>query len=315
MYLALGDFSRGWREIPWMAAGSTPSHFLQPIWDGSPLAGQRIFIWGFPLIPKLGLGDAIFFSRFAAQVKARGGYVILGCQQKLTRLLRGCPGVDETTSEVPNKFDTHISVCALPYIFRTTEATIPPCHIVPATEDVTRWRCRLNQQGLRVGIIWAGNPDHPNDHNRSCRLANFAPLAQIPGVSWFLLQKGPATIQAIWPPQGMNPQTLGGDLYDLAETAAVIANMDLVISVDTAVCHIAGAMRTPVWTLLPYAADWRWQLDREDSPWYPTMRLFRQARPGDWGGGGFHRVASALTLRTHTLRERDTPGDTRTEKL
>ena len=189
--------------------------------------------------------------------------------------------------------DLQAPLLSLPGVFQTVEATIPgpgPYVIAPADRGAA-WQIRLDDicasvgaagAGLKVGLVWGGNPGHTNDHNRSCALAEFAPLAAVPGVTFFSLQKGPAAAQAADPPRGMTLIDLGPALADFADTAAVITHLDLVISVDTSVVHLAGALGTPVWTLLPFCPDWRWQLGREDSPWYPTMRLFRQARPREW---------------------------------
>ena len=144
-----------------------------------------------------------------------------------------------------------------------------------------------------VGIVWAGNPDHRNDRNRSFSLSRLGPLAQVAGITFHSLQKGDAARQASAPPTGMNLIDHSADLTDFAETAALIANLDLVIAADTAAAHLAGALGKPVWVLLPFVPDWRWLLDREDSPWYPTIRLFRQKRAGEWSEV-FERVAQAL---------------------
>ena len=146
---------------------------------------------------------------------------------------------------------------------------------------------------FKVGVAWAGKPEHKNDRNRSCPLSVFAPLAQVRGVTFYSLQKGEAARQVADPPEGVTLVDMTAEVTDFAETAALISNLDLVISVDTAVVHLAGAMGKPIWTLLPFVSDWRWLLNREDSPWYPTMRLFRQERLGDWLGV-FARVAEAL---------------------
>jgi hypothetical protein len=180
-------------------------------------------------------------------------------------------------------------------IFGTTPETIPAKvpYIRPDPQKETAWKDRLSLPGTNVGIVWAGRPEHQNDRNRSCRLEHFAGLAQIPGVRLIGLQKGPAASQADAASCRQWVLSLGGELKDFADTAAVISHLDLVISVDTAVVHLAGAMAKPVWVLLPFVPDWRWMLNREDSPWYPTMRLFRQRRPGDWPDV-FNRLEATL---------------------
>ena len=162
-------------------------------------------------------------------------------------------------------------------------------------EDAERWKQRLADGSgvLNVGLGWAGSPTHKNDRNRSMKLARLAPLARVPGVRFFSLQKGPAAAEAKTPPPGMELVDWSEELRDFADSAALVANLDLVISVDTAVVHLAGAMGKPVWTLLAFVPDWRWLLKREDSPWYPSMRLFRQGSLGDWDGV-VARVVEAL---------------------
>jgi ADP-heptose:LPS heptosyltransferase len=223
-------------------------------------------------------------------VKAQGGRVIIECPQSLYRLLENCNGIDEiiekssmnTLSVQP---DIHTHLLDLPGIFDTTLKSIPS-HIPYITPDpilVDQWTSRLNvNDDLKIGIVWAGNPDHTRDRDRSCSLADFAKLADIPGLSFYSLQKGHNSIASDNPHIEMKIVNLDNELTDFADTAAVIANLDLVISVDTAVAHLTGAIGKPVWTLLPFAPDWRWLLKRNDSPWYPTMRLFRQNQPGDW---------------------------------
>jgi ADP-heptose:LPS heptosyltransferase len=148
---------------------------------------------------------------------------------------------------------------------------------------VEHWRLRLGgRPGRKIGLAWAGRITHPNDRNRSMSLAQLAPLAAVKNVQWISLQKGPAEAEARTPPAGLEITDVSSELTDYSDTAALIANLDLVISVDTSVVHVAGAMGKPVWVLLPFIPDWRWLLDRPDSPWYPTMRLFRQRAVGDW---------------------------------
>jgi hypothetical protein len=168
-------------------------------------------------------------------------------------------------------------------------------YLYPDTDDAKNWQRRLadHSPAMKVGLAWAGNPKHPNDRNRSMTLANFAPLGRILGVRFFSLQKGAPADQAKAPPAGMELVDWTSDLKDFADTAALIANLDLVIAVDTSVVHLAGAMGKPVWTLLPLVPDWRWILGGEQNPWYPTMRLFRQPAWGDWDSVAA-RVADAL---------------------
>jgi hypothetical protein len=225
----------------------------------------------------------------------------------LIGLLRRFPGIDhlvEASAEKPAvQFDFHISLMDLPRVFGTTLETIPSnvpyLHAAPAKAE--RWRDRLAGTGFKVGIVWAGSPAHAKDHIRSCPLEYFAPLASIPGVRLYGLQKGPAAKQVGHLAGKVPVVDLAGQFEDFTDTAAAVANLDLIISVDTAVLHLAGAMAIPVWALLPFAPDWRWMLNRQDSPWYPTMRLFRQNKHADWRSI-LHAVAGRLKTHVQRLR-------------
>jgi Flp pilus assembly protein TadD len=281
--LLQGDFRAGWEEYEWR--WRQPKALLRtfhrpdvmtseiPLWDGAALKGRRILIHA-----EQGFGDTIQFIRFASLVKNRGGEVILECQPSLHRLLSTARGVGQTVvRDTPLPlFDVHAPLLSLPRILGTTldsiPADVPYLHANPALTAKFGELIAAAAGGRRtVGLVWAGNPANPNDRNRSLPFALAEELASLPGMAFFSLQKG---ARAFIP--------LDEHMTDFAETAAAIANLDLVISVDTAVAHLAGALGRPVWTLLPFAPDWRWLLGREDSPWYPTMRLFRQARRGDW---------------------------------
>ena len=190
---------------------------------------------------------------------------------------------------------------SLPLVFGTTLDTVPGAvpYLSANSSDVQRWNDRFSEtiQGLRVGLVWAGGGNHQKDRARSLRLADFAGLANVPGVTFFTLQRGDPAIQAASPPMGMRLIDWTEHLHDFADTAAMLSHLDLVITVDTSVGHLAGAMGKPVWTLLAFAPDWRWLLDREDSPWYPRTRLFRQKSPGDWADP-LARLAVELQKRT-----------------
>ena len=181
-------------------------------------------------------------------------------------------------------FDLHISLMDLPAVFGTTLDTIPAevPYVAADSQRAMYWQDRLDDASFKVGIVWAGSPKHGNDHNRSCRVELFAPLASIDGVNLYALQKGEAAKEVGRLSQATAIDDLSRDLNDFGDTAAAVENLDLVISVDTALAHLVGAMGKPIWTLLPFAPDWRWMLERTDSPWYPTMRLFRQEEWGDW---------------------------------
>jgi hypothetical protein len=258
-----------------------------------------------------GLGDTLQFIRYAPLVQQRGGEVVVECQETLLPLLATCPGIDQLVARgapLP-AFDTHAPLLSLPGILGTTLTTIP-ANIPYLTADPglrEQWRHELSSLGdaaplgdagrrpaFKVGIAWQGNPQYPNDRQRSIPLARFAPLAQLTGVRLFSVQKGPGSEQLV---RGANPFPvidLGSRFGNFADTAAALVNLDLVVAVDSAVAHCAGALGLPAWVLLPSPSEWRWLRHREDSPWYPTMRLFRQKEPGDWEEV-VDRLAGALT--------------------
>ena len=296
-YLLLGDFPRGWREHEWrlkIPAIVGGRQFSVPQWDGRNLDGQTIL-----LHPEQGFGDIIQFARFVPEVAARGGRVILECPPELFRLFRGFPYVAQLVQSggpLPH-FDVQCPLLSLAGVLNITAETIP-CRVPylrPDRELVQRWGERFDagDQRLRVGLAWAGRPNQVNNRNRSMGLPQFAPLASVESIAFFSLQKGDAAAQAAQPPTGLRFVDWTADLADFADTAAMIENLDLVLTVDTAVAHVAGAMGKRVWVLLPWIPDWRWMLERTDSPWYPSMRLFRQAKMGDWADV-LQRVAASL---------------------
>jgi tetratricopeptide (TPR) repeat protein len=299
LWLLRGDFARGWPEYEWRwtQPGFTPRPFPQPLWDGGPLAGRAVLLWA-----EQGLGDTLHFVRYAALAKARGGRVIVECQPALRRLLAGAAGVDQLVAqgEPLPPFDVQAPLLSLPGIFGTAADTIPANvpYLQAKPERVEHWRRELaGLGGLKVGIAWQGNPAFRGDRQRSVPLAHFAPLAAVEGVRLLGLQKGPgqeqlAGLAGRFPVLDLGPE-LDAAAGPFVDTAAVMKNLDLVISSDTAVPHLAGALGVPVWVALPSVPDWRWLLGREDCPWYPTMRLFRQARPDDWGEV-FARLAAEL---------------------
>jgi hypothetical protein len=264
-----------------------------PRWNGEPLAGRSVFIWC-----EQGFGDSIQFVRYIKKIKQNGAETFFECPPKLQRLLlRGVEGADHiVTSDQNVGCDYHVPLLSLPGIFSTTLESIPADipYLYPDQASSSHWKERLApDQGFRAGLVWAGNPDHKNDLLRSLPLTTYAPLATLPRVSLYSLQKGPAATQAKSPPSGLRLADYTDELEDFADTAALIMNLDLVITVDTSVAHLAGALGRPVWTLLHADPDWRWLLNREDSPWYPTMRLFRQPVLGDWDPV-IRRVAAEL---------------------
>jgi hypothetical protein len=272
-------------------------NFPQPQWDGSPLEGRTILIHA-----EQGLGDTIQFIRYAPLVKRRGGTVIVECQPVLSQLLAGCPGIDRLIAQgspLP-AFDVHVPLLSLPRIFGTTLADVPAevPYLFADAALIERWRDELaGVPGVKIGIAWQGNTRFPADCMRSIPLTHFAPLAQVDGVRLFSLQKGPGREQLAATAAYLPVIDLADRLDEKAggfmDTAAVVKNLDLIITSDTAIAHLAGALGVPVWVGLALGADWRYLLGREDSPWYPTMRLFRQTRLGDWDGV-FERIASEL---------------------
>jgi tetratricopeptide (TPR) repeat protein len=288
-WLQMGDFERGWTEFEWRwrRNGFPPRPFPQPLWDSGPLAGRTILLHA-----EQGLGDTLQFIRYAPLVKERGGWVIVECQETLLPLLATCSGIDQLVahgSPLPY-FDRHAPLVSLPRIFQTDLATVPAenPYLFADPASVERWQEVLKtagsstRDGFKIGIAWQGNPGHINDRNRSVPLTFFEPLARLDGVHLFSLQKGPGTEQLAGASERFSITDLGSQFENFQDTAAVLKSLDLVVTVDSAVAHCAGALGIPVWVLLPYAADWRWLLHRQDNPWYPTMRLFRQVEPGNW---------------------------------
>jgi len=282
--LQRGDFERGWREYEarWeVKRAFTKREYPQPPWDGQDLGGRTILLYG-----EQGFGDAIQFARYAPLLASQGARVVLECRPELTTLFESLSGVAQvvSTGDPLPHFDTHRPLMSLPMVCGTRLETIP-CetpYLHAEPQRVRQWEQKRSGDGLRVGLAWAGAAGNLNDRERSMALVRFAPLAQVPGVRFYSLQKGPAAVEAAAPPAGMHLTDISADLREFADTAAAIENLDLVICVDTAVGHLAGALGKPVWVPLAFSPDWRWMLDRSDTPWYSTMRLFRQQRPGDW---------------------------------
>ncbi len=291
--LQMGDLESGFREYEWRwkLKNTPPTRFDQPVWDGSELKGRTIM-----LCRGQGMGDMIKFSRYAAMVKDLGGTVIVEAQPELVRLLSTVPGVDKVvTHDAPvPRFDVQIPVLSLPRIFQTTLETVPdrvPYVTAPELHNLRLSRPAASK--LAVGIVWAGSPTQVYDRRRSCPMDRFLALMGLADVTFYSLQKGEAAKQLRLSGAAALVTDLSGRLNDFADTAAVLDQLDLVIAVDTAVAHLAGALGRPVWILLSYAGDWRCPPGRKDSPWYPTMRLFQQDRPGDWDGV-MARVLAAL---------------------
>jgi tetratricopeptide (TPR) repeat protein len=297
--LVQGDFERAWPEQDKsrLLKGSSRRAYHQPSWNGSPLEGRTILLHA-----EGGLGDTIQLVRYAAVVERYGGTVVLECQKSLIPLLSKCPGIDRIVaagSALP-PFDAYASLLSCPRIVKTSLSTIPAeiPYLWADPKSQRKWRKRLSRYpGFKIGIVWQGNPQHHRDFQRSIPLIQFAPLSRIPGVCLFSLQKGPGQEQLQAVAGQFHVVDFGAQLDEesgaFMDTAAVMKSLDLVISADTAVAHVAGALGVPVWVALAFMPDWRWLLHREDTPWYPTMRLFRQTKPGDWDGV-FARMAEEL---------------------
>ncbi|HEV3136922.1 MAG TPA: tetratricopeptide repeat protein [Pirellulales bacterium] len=284
--LRQGDLEAGFPEYEWRWKFKKFSNrqFDQPRWDGSPLEGRTILLHA-----EQGLGDTLQFVRHADAVKSRGATVLVECQAPLLKILARCPGIDRLIaagSPLPS-FDVQAPLLSLPGIMKLSLNDMfsgPYLFADPAL--VESWRAVLaGYSGFRVGICWQGNPKFLFDRQRSFSVRRFAPLAKIDGVRLVNLQKG-AGAEQIADNEGLEIIDLGTNLDEGAgpfmDTAAVMTNLDLVVTSDTAVAHLAGALGVPVWVAIGVNSDWRWLADRDDSPWYPSMRLFRQGRPDDW---------------------------------
>ena len=326
--LVTGKFKEGWMEYEWRFQNSKDqlSRWHQKEvyrWDGSPFDGKRLLV-----LDEQGIGDTLQFIRYLPRVKALGGTVLFETIQPLMALLGNQGGIDvllnrATAAGCASDIELYVPLMSLPGIFNTGLDSIPAKvpYVFPDPSKVDYWRRRLTKDAFKVGVVWAGRPtahykgartsglEHVDlkwagtpankiADSRSSSLSHFSPLAQVPGIHLYGLQKGESAWQVGELSQIIKVDNLGEEFRDFSDTAAVIANLDLVISVDTSVAHLAGAMGKPVWVLIPFAPDWRWMLGREDSPWYPTMRLFRQAQRGEWDEV-FKRVARELYTLIH----------------
>jgi hypothetical protein len=280
------------------------SRFVAPRWDGGPIEGLSVLLH----TATDGDGDAMQMARFIAMVKARGAIVVVLCSANLASLFARIAGVDRVIAAEVNvpaealRHDRQAALMSLPGVLGTTLETIPACPYLTAESDsVDRWSSTIGSlTGLRVGVAWQGNPEHTADGFRSFPAGALAPLAAVPGVTLISLQKSHGIDQL---ERTGFPVVVLGEAYEKGDwlaTAAAVSQLDLVVTADTAIGHLAGAMGKPVWTALPNPADWRWMNDRDDSPWYPTMRLFRQDRLGDWDPV-FRKIADALAARTEPI--------------
>ncbi len=310
--LALGKYPEGWQHFAWrdradLDAILDTQRQAPDNWQGESFAGKRLLIRY-----EQGMGDNIQLMRYVPLVKARGGTVLVETVPALERLFASMPEIDERVRTAPEgkpttPFDCYVFAFDLPRIFSTELDTIPLRSPYLAAPKPLRasWQQRLGSRKTRIGMVWAGSPRHANDRNRSCDFSHFAELSNRIDAECFSLQKGPAAA-ALQQSRDHRINDLDPCLSDFADTAAVIENLDLVIAVDTAVLHLAGALGKTAWGLLPYVADWRWLLNRSDCPWYPSLRLFRQESPGDWDGV-LARVHDQLKTQTSIDPERTPP--------
>ena len=283
--LLQGDFTSGFAEYEWRwrRTDFPPRQFTAPLWRGENPAGRTLLVHA-----EQGAGDAIQFVRFASSVAALGARVVLECPRTLVALFASVAGVQHVIAKgdpLP-EFDWHVPLLSLPHRLGATLdslATRVPYLSPPADRRVPLPpTCGNHAAALRVGLAWRGHPQHRNDGRRSLSLAALEPLFTAPDLAFYSLQVAPTAGFSEEAPRQKALINLENLIHDFSDTAALIAQLDLVITVDTSVAHLAGALARPVWVLLPFAPDWRWLLNRDDSPWYPTVRLFRQPAPGDW---------------------------------
>ncbi|MDZ4781804.1 MAG: tetratricopeptide repeat protein [Planctomycetia bacterium] len=311
--LVQGDMTAGWEEYEWRwrCNNARMPAIQRPLWNGESLEGKRIVLHA-----EQGLGDTLQFVRYAPLVKARGAHVTVMCQGPLLELLKRTPGIDRLTPKIMDgnlpDCDYHVPLIGLPRIFETTLSTVPADtpYLFADPELVDRWRGELNDGAtIRIGINWQGNPRYRGDRQRSIPLIYFSTLAKIPNVRLFGLQKNHGREQLADVAGSFSVVDLGPRLDEgtgaFMDTAAVVTSLDLIVTSDTAFAHLCGGLGAPTWLALPFAADWRWLQHTEESPWYPTMQLFRQPRFGDWGSV-FDRMADALR-RFANEKSRDRP--------
>jgi len=295
--LLLGDFARGWREYHWRYSLPHTTRIERKVqrarWDGRRIAGRTLLIHD-----EQGFGDTFQFMRLVSWAKERSNAsLILEIAPEILSLARRIGGFDKiiTRGTIPPAFDVHCEMMSLPMVMDLALADLPGQvpYLTPDPARLAQWQRRLQKLPRPlVALVWAGRPEHHNDANRSLPLAAFAPLA-LTGVSFIALQKGPKAAEAKAPPPGMALISLSDEIRDFEDTAAILSIADLLVSIDSAPVHLAGALGRPAWVLLPFVPDWRWLLERTDTPWYPSVRLFRQDARGDWHGL-LDRAAAAL---------------------
>jgi len=280
--LLRGDLARGFEEYRWRWSipDAKPRNLEGPVWTGETLIGKTLLVYS-----EQGFGDTIQFVRYLSLLRGRAAEIVFECEEPLARLFRASPAFENVSvvcrdnDPLPN-YDAQVALLSLPHLTSTDPVAADSPYLVPPDH---RPQITNRSRGLHVGIVWAGKPSHNNAHNRSLELSDLAPLLGVSGAHFYSLQLG-APAETIFA-SGFSAlvKDLRPVIRDFADSAGLIGSLDLLISADTAPAHLAGALCRPVWTLLPFAPDWRWQTEREDTPWYSSMRLFRQTRPRQWG--------------------------------
>jgi tetratricopeptide (TPR) repeat protein len=293
--LMLGDYAKGWPlfESRWQLPEMRRPRLSRPAWDGSAAPDKTVLLW-----PEQGYGDTILAARFARLVKPLAGRVVLACKPELTRLFQALEGVDAVVraDQTLPDYDVHCPLMGLPRFFAPDPAAVtPPAQLSIPKDSRLKLTPALARAGkaLKVGIVWSGSVTFASNHLRSADIERFLRFAEIPGVRLFSLQKGPRARELAESGADAVVTDLAPLLDDFADTAAAIAGLDLVIMTDSSVAHLTGSLGKPIWNLLPYLSYWLYLRDRADTPWYPSMRLFRQPRPGDWDSV-FDEAAAAL---------------------
>jgi tetratricopeptide (TPR) repeat protein len=299
-----GEYEEGWEEYEWRwRCPKFPSprrNFPQPLWNGEDLNGKRVLVYA-----EQGLGDAIQFVRYVPLMAQRGAKVVVECQPPLVTLFRTVEGIGELIPQgrVLPQVDYQIPMLSLPRAFKTRVDTVPANipYVHPDETHVEQWQQRLGErdESLRVALVWAGTPTHLNDRHRSIPLAKLAPLSRVANVKWCSLQFGPRAREAR--PPGLELIDVASEIRDFADSAALLSAVDLLITVDTSPAHLAGALGRPVWMLSPFNGDWRWGVEGETTPWYPTMRIFRQEKFGVWENV-IERLATELAGKAESLK-------------
>ena len=308
VYLLQENFTAGWADFEWrfripQRKSIYPFQLEGPRWQGQPVPSATILVHD-----EQGIGDTLQFVRYLPLVKARCRCIVLETRAELISLLHSADGVDQIVPRSDDGrpaalYDYHIPLMSLPGLFHTKAATIPARapYLYANPQKTAHWLRQLPSARPKIGLVWSGRPQHTNDHNRSCRLIDLVPLLSLEGIQFIGLQKGPGAVQIHDLPERFAFLNLGEALQDFEDTAAVLAHLDMLITVDTAAAHLAGAMGKPVWVLIPFIPDWRWSMQRCDSPWYPSMELFRQPAPKDW-----RSPVNAMRIRLQALFHRKT---------